>query len=180
MTESITYARPYAEAAYKIAIQDKSISSWSESLKSLTALVNDSQVKAILASPKVNDADKLELLLSGLKDKKNTSVSKFLEILIENKKIYHVSMIENIFNEMILTDDNVFTATVETAYKLTSDQKDKLKTKLEKQYDKQIQIDEILNKNLIAGIKIHVNNQVIDHSIKFKIDSMREQIIDNR
>jgi F0F1-type ATP synthase delta subunit len=51
---------------------------------------------------------------------------------------------------------------------------------LETQFKKQIKIKEEINKNLLAGIKIKVNNQVIDYSVKSKIDSMREKLTTRR
>ena len=77
---------------------------------------------------------------------------------------------------MVLADDQILTATVETAFPLSGEQKDKLSKKLQKEHNKKIMIEELVNKSLIAGIKIHVNNQVIDHSIKFRVNAMREQI----
>ena len=77
---------------------------------------------------------------------------------------------------MVLADDQILTATVETAYPLSGEQKDKLSKKLQKEHGKKIMIEESVNKSLIAGIKIHVNNQVIDHSIKYRVGAMREQI----
>ena len=175
MTDSVTYARPYAEAAHKIAKETKSTKTWLENLTILSSTIKDAQVKAILASPSVGDNQKISFLEEMI-SKKSEDFTKFLEILLDNKKIYFVDSIADLFQEMVLADDEISIATVETAYLLSDEQKDKLTKKLQKQHSKKILIEELVNKSLIAGIKIHVNNQVIDHSIKFRINAMREQI----
>lgn len=175
MTDSVTFARPYAEAAHKIASETNSIKIWLENLTILSTTIKDAKVKAILASPSVNEKQKIGFL-KEMVSKKSKDFTKFLEILLENKKIYYVDFIAELFHEMVLADDEILTATVETAYPLSSEQKDELSKKLQKEHRKKIMIQELVNKSLIAGIKIHVNNQVIDHSIKFRVNAMREQI----
>ena len=49
MTDSVTYSRPYAEAAYKIASESKSIPMWNENLMTLSRIIVDMEVKAIIA-----------------------------------------------------------------------------------------------------------------------------------
>ena len=49
-----------------------------------------------------------------------------------------------------------------------------------KQHEQKVQIKEIINQDLLAGIKISVNNEVTDYSIRNKLNLMKEQIINNR
>ena len=175
MTDSVTFARPYAEAAHKIASETNGVKVWLKNLAILSATIKDAKVKAILASPSVNEKDKISFL-KEMVSKTSKDFTTFLEILLENKKIYYIDSIAELFHEMVLADDEILIATVETAYPLSGEQKDKLSKKLQKEHSKKIMIEESVNKSLIAGIKIHVNNQVIDHSIKFRINAMREQI----
>ncbi len=175
MTDSVTFARPYAEAAHKIASETNAVKAWLKNLAILSATIKDAKVKAILASPSVSERDKISFL-KEMVSKTSKDFTTFLEILLENKKIYYIDSIAELFHEMVLADDEILIATVETAYPLSGEQKDKLSKKLQKEHSKKIMIEESVNKSLIAGIKIHVNNQVIDHSIKFRINAMREQI----
>ena len=87
MTDSVTYSRPYAEAAYKIAVESNSTSLWADNLMILSEVIKDAEVKAIIASPRVDDKKSLSFLNSFL-SKDDTSFSNFLSIMINNKKIY--------------------------------------------------------------------------------------------
>ena len=87
MTDSITYSRPYAEAAYKIASESKSIPIWNDNLMTLSEIIVDMEVKAIIASPKIDSDQTLNFLMSFL-TKKYESFSNFLSIMIANKKVY--------------------------------------------------------------------------------------------
>ena len=179
MTDSITYSRPYAEAAYKIASESKSISMWSDNLMTLSEIIVDMEVKAIIASPKIDSDQTLNFLVSFL-PQKDESFRNFLSIMIANKKVYFLYEVYKLFNDMVLEDKNTTIAEVETAYALSDTQKSDIVNSLSKKYDKKIQIHEVINERLLAGIKISVNNEVTDYSVRNKLNLMKEQIINNR
>ena len=179
MTDSVTYSRPYAEAAYKIALETNELDMWTDNLSTLSRTIISGDVKAIIASPKIDPNKTLDFLNSFL-TQENPMFSKFISIMIENKKVYFLDEVYRLFSEMILDEQNTTIAEVETAYPLTDNQKNLLIKSLEKQHDKKIKIDEVINKELLAGIKISINNEVTDFSIRYKLNSMKEQIINNR
>ena len=179
MTESVTYSRPYAEAAYKIASESNSISMWKDSLMTLSEIIVDMEVKAIIASPKIDSDQTLNFLLSFLPER-DESLSNFLSIMIANKKIYFLDEVYKLFNDMVLEDKDTTVAEVETAFALTDMQKNDIVSSLSKKYDKKIQIREVINERLLAGIKIGINNEVTDYSVINKLNLMKEQITNNR
>ena len=179
MTDSITYSRPYAEAAYKIASESKSIPMWNDNLMTLSGIIVDMEVKAIIASPKIDPDQTLNFLVSFL-PQKDESFSNFLSIMIANKKIYFLDEVYKLFNDMVLEDKNTTIAEVETAFALSDTQKNDIVNTLTKKHDKKIQIHEVINERLLAGIKISVNNEVTDYSVRNKLNLMKEQIINNR
>ena len=179
MTDSVTYSRPYAEAAYKIAVETNELDMWTDNLSILSRTIISGDVKAIIASPKIDPNKTLDFLNSFL-TQENPMFSKFISIMIENKKVYFLDEVYRLFSEMILDEQNTTIAEVETAYPLTDNQKNLLIKSLEKQHDKKIKIDEVINKELLAGIKISINNEVTDYSVRYKLNSMKEQITNNR
>ena len=179
MTDSITYSRPYAEAAYKIASESRSIPMWNDNLMTLSGIIVDMEVKAIIASPKIDSDQTLNFLVSFL-PQKDESFSNFLSIMIANKKVYFLDEVYKLFNDMVLEDKNTTIAEVETAFALSDTQKNGIVNSLTKKHNKKIQIHEVINERLLAGIKISVNNEVTDYSVRNKLNLMKEQIINNR
>ena len=179
MIDTVTISRPYAEAAYKIASESKKLNMWSENLSSLSDIIVDGSVKAIIASPKITSEKTLDFLNSFL-SKKDPLFSNFINIMIENKKIYCIDEVYRLFREMILDEENITIAEVETAFPLTDNQKINLGNMLEKKHHKKIEIEEIINQRLLAGIKISIDNEVTDYSVKHKLGLMKEQITTNR
>ena len=135
MTDVITFSRPYAEAAYKVAVNDNTIDIWLQDMNILGKAVKDSRVKALLASPKINKLDKIGFLTS-LSNNKNELLESFLSVLIDNKKIYHIDSIFDLYQEMVLNNNNTTIATIDTAFALTDQQKKSLQNYLEKNITK--------------------------------------------
>ena len=178
MRDNITDSRPYAEAAFKISSDENTIDGWLNNLNILGLVINDAEVKAILSSPKIDNSDKIKFIVSFC-NSKNKLFEKFIEVLLQSKKIYNLDSISYLFNEMVLEQGGVSVVQIETPFALSPQQKTELTKTLQKQFNQKIKIQEIINKNLLAGIKISTNNEVIDHSIKRRIDSMRESLITN-
>ena len=152
---------------------------WNGNLMTLSGIIVDMEVKAIIASPKIDSDQTLNFLVSFL-PQKDESFSNFLSIMIANKKVYFLDEVYKLFNDMVLEDKNTTIAEVETAFALSDTQKSDIVKSLSKKYDKKIQIHEVINERLLAGIKISVNNEVTDYSVRNKLNLMKEQIINNR
>ena len=152
---------------------------WNDNLMTLSGIIVDMEVKAIIASPKIDSDQTLNFLVSFL-PQKDESFSNFLSIMIANKKVYFLDEVYKLFNDMVLEDKNTTIAEVETAFALSDTQKSDIVNSLTKKYDKKIQIHAVINERLLAGIKISVNNEVTDYSVRNKLNLMKEQIINNR
>ena len=78
MSENYIYSRPYGEAAFKLAVEDKSIENWSIQLAGLSTIVSDPQTIAILSDPKIDNATALKFLSSFLDDASNKNFLSFV------------------------------------------------------------------------------------------------------
>ena len=56
MSDNYTYSRPYGEAAFKMALEANVINQWSDNLKTLSIVVADKDIKAVLADPKIEQS----------------------------------------------------------------------------------------------------------------------------
>jgi F0F1-type ATP synthase delta subunit len=66
MSDNYTYSRPYGEAAFKMALEGNVIDQWSDNLKTLSKVIADKDIKAVLADPKISQSACASLLLGFL------------------------------------------------------------------------------------------------------------------
>ena len=55
--DSTTIARPYAEAAFEVAQENKALDDWSDALGTLAAIVEDPQIADQVGNPNVSGRD---------------------------------------------------------------------------------------------------------------------------
>ena len=75
--------------------------------------------------------------------------------------------------QIYLEKKNTVIAQVKSVIDLTEDQKKRLKEKLENKYNKKVIIEHEIDKSIIGGLYVRVGNDVIDGSIKSKLEDMR-------
>ena len=177
MSENYIYSRPYGEAAFKLAVEDKSIENWSVQLARLSTIVADSQTIDVLSDPKIDNATSLKFLLSFLDDVSNKNFLSFLSLLIETKRIIYMQEISEIFESLKFKYNNIRVVEVESAHEVSADQLDSLTSLLKDKYQSEVKVKLSVNKALMAGLKIKSNNEVIDLTIKNRLDQMKQQLI---
>ncbi|MDK2934757.1 MAG: F-type H+-transporting ATPase subunit delta [Clostridiales bacterium] len=65
-----------------------------------------------------------------------------------------------------------------SAFPLTSDEMDRIKSKLKEKYNvSEVNLIPIIDESLIGGFKLVIGNQVIDQSIKGMMHTLKNQII---
>jgi F-type H+-transporting ATPase subunit delta len=172
MAELITVARPYAEAVFSLATEQKRLDPWSETLAWLAAMVNNQDVAEVATNPK-NTAKEVEALMLGvLGERADEAVKGFVRALIENSRLMLLPEIANQFELLKAQAEGVIEAIAETAFPMSEEQKADLTATLSKKYGKTVRLDVRENADLIGGVRVLVGDDVIDASVRGKLHAM--------
>ena len=87
MAELTTIARPYAEAAFRIARDENALPAWSEMLRFASTIIADPRVAAALDNPKLTAGDKASLVLSVCGDRLDALGRNFVRVLVEADRV---------------------------------------------------------------------------------------------
>ncbi len=165
MAENLTIARPYAQAVFEIAKEDKSFDKWSTELEALSCAVSNSEFFALLnaASSRSAAAKMLVELLGDLLDEKGKN---FVYVLGENDRFAVLPEIYQDFARM--RDDFLHVKAVEVvcARKLSAADEKAIVAKLEQKYQAKISLTQTVDPSIMGGIIIRVGDEVIDGSVK--------------
>ncbi len=153
--------------------QDAKRDSLSESLLELSKLYDNKEVRKVLSSPVVGkDVLKavFDYALSKLTPDK--SLTDLVRLLIENRRTAIIPEIAKTFYKKLQEERGVVDATVETAVNLGSAELSEVQAKLEKMLGKKVKISTRLNPSLLGGFVIRIENNLLDMSLKTKLDHM--------
>ena len=176
MAEPATIARPYAEAAFKIASEQHALPVWGEMLKFAANVMRDAQMQEAIDNPKLGAEQKESLFLSVCGDRLNANGRNFVHVLLEGDRITLLPYIESIFATLRNAAEGVAKAEIVSAIALSDAQVAEMKTALEKRFGKKIEATVSVDPSLIGGARIVVGDQVVDGSISAKLQAMANQL----
>jgi F-type H+-transporting ATPase subunit delta len=176
MAELTTIARPYAEAAFRLAREGNALPVWSEMLRLVSAVVAEPKVAAALDNPNLAAGDKEALLLSLCGDRLNKEGRNFVRVLVEADRVALTPQIREMFGTLKDEADGVARARIDSAFALSEAQLATLTAALAKRFGKRIEATVTVDPALIGGARITVGDTVIDGTVQAKLAAMAHQL----
>ena len=176
MAELTTIARPYAEAAFRIAHDANALPVWSEMLRFLSEVATDPQAAAALDNPKLTAADKAALLLSIAGERLDATGRNFVRVLVDADRVAVLPQIRALFEALKNDADGVAKARIDSAFPLSDAQTAELKAALEKRFGRKIEATVNVDPALGGGARITVGDTVIDGTIEAQLAQMATQL----
>ena len=176
MAESVTIARPYAQAVFRLAKENKALAAWSDRLQRLAAIAQDAEMTQVVGNPKFSAKQVADLFvsLSGESDNTpgNQELVSLIGILAENERLDVLTQIQEIYEQLKSAEEGVKDAVVTSAYPLDAAQLTNLMSQLETHFGSRLQPRVEVDAALIGGVKVAVGDQVLDASVRGKLDAM--------
>jgi F-type H+-transporting ATPase subunit delta len=176
MAESITLARPYANAAFEVAAADNALAQWSQMLHTLAAVTSQAKISDLLKSPALTAQQQSEALLSICGDSVSDKGSNMVKLLAENRRLALLPQISELFDTLKATREKSIDVEVSTAYALSDAVVKSLTAALEKRLDRTVKLHSSVDKQLIGGVVIRAGDTVIDNSVRGKLNKLAESL----
>jgi F-type H+-transporting ATPase subunit delta len=172
MAETITIARPYAEAAFRLARENGAFEQWSGMLRLLDLLVQDERVARRLGDPNVSGQELESLILGICGEQLDGAGRNFVQVLIHNDRLSAVTAVRALFEQLRLEHEGVLEAKIHSAFAIDDAQVNQIITKLESKYQRKVRAEVSVDPQLIGGVKIVVGDKVFDATVRGKLDAM--------
>ena len=172
MAEPSTIARPYAEAAFRLADAQSKLADWSAALANLSAVAADQRVRVAIGDPNFPAAKVAGLFLSVLSGKLTSEAENFVRVLAENGRLDVLSEIRTQYEVLKNEREDVVEAVVYTAFEMDQGQVADLVSRLEKKTGRKVKACVSVDKSLIGGVKIVIGDKVIDGSARAQLAAL--------
>ena len=171
MAESVTIARPYADAAFRIAQETGAQGIWSARLQRLALIAQDGDMASVMGNPRLSTEQVADLLIS-LSEDNDATLGSFIRTLAENRRLALLPEISRLFELAKSQEEGVKEAVVHSAFPIDDSQVAALLQQLEPRFGTRLTARVVIDPSLIGGVKIAVGDQVLDASVRGKLDSM--------
>ena len=166
----------YASALFELALEEKAIDAVRTDLDKFDAMVADSaELERLVRSPVFSADDKLKALAAIL-DKAGIKglAANFLRVLTTNRRLFAASEVIRGFRALVARHRGEVTAQVTVAEKLSDKNLEALKDALKsKTAGKNIDLDVKIDPAIIGGLIVKVGSQMVDSSLRTKLNSIK-------
>ena len=171
MAELATIARPYAEALFKASVADlQGATQWVEALKEIA---QDPQLLQFADNPNVSVEQVFDLIAGVAQVALPAQAKNFLRTVIENGRLSVLPEIAGQFRVMKNAQAGASDAVVYSAFSIDGAALADLTTTLEKRFARKLNVTVQLQSELIGGIRVVVGDEVLDTSVKARLEQMK-------
>jgi F-type H+-transporting ATPase subunit delta len=175
-------ARRYATAAFNVAAESGDLDAWLNTLNELARILQIPSARTIFMSPAVPKAQK-HAALDKLLVNASPMARNFLHILADRDRLDEVPGIAEALSELINQRRGIITADITTAVPLDAEMEQllaqRLAAYLERDADK-VTIRARVDPAIIGGVVARVGDQLIDDSVRGRLERLRRTLAGTR
>jgi len=171
MAELATIARPYADALFKACASDlNGAAVW---VGALQEIAENSQLQKFAADPNITNAQVFDVIAAVAKVTLPEMAKNFLRTVIDNGRLNALPEIATQFHILKNAQSGSSDAVVYSAFAIDGAVLADLSATLEKRFARKLNVSVELQPELIGGIRVVVGDEVLDTSVKARLEQMK-------
>ena len=173
MAELSTIARPYAEAAFRVA-KTGDLNAWSALTAEMAAIAGAAEMRALVLDPNVPVSQVYAVFAGVLNAPLAAEGQNFLKLVIDNRRVAALPEIARQFTALRDKLEGSAEAEIASAFALTDTQVNDLLTGLAKKFGGvKLKARTTVDPSLIGGVRVTVGDEVFDTSVRVQLERMR-------
>jgi|TARA_B110000971_G_scaffold217248_1_gene253745 F-type H+-transporting ATPase subunit delta len=176
MAELTTLARPYAKAAFQVALQDSALDAWSKMLNTSASVTSNESISSLLTDPSLSSEQLATAFIAVCGDELDEKGNNFVRLLAENKRVLLLPAISEQFHALKANQEKTLDVEVTTAFELSSEILEKLAKSLKTRLQRDINLNTNIDQSLLGGAIIRMDDTVIDSSVRGKLVKLAESM----
>lgn len=173
-------ATRYAQAVFSLGKERGTLDVWQSDLTDLATLTGDSRVSTYLSNPSITADTKLATLEATLPSTVQPELRNLAKLLVVRGRTNLIPQIREIFEDQVRAERGITVAQVTTSEPLTAEEEALVREKLAAMTGNTIEITATVDPDIIGGIVVRIGDQVIDGSVRNKLERMRTRLVAGR
>ena len=177
MNESKISVR-YAKALFQLGKEKNVLDTIVTDMKLVDELCNTvKDFWLMVESPVIKTSQKRKTVKLVLKDKLDAISLNFLDMVFENRREIFIKDMVRDFLALCRKDKGIVFAKLTTAGLIDGDDKTNLSEMLTKAFNSKIELEEVLDKDIIGGFVLRVDDQELDASVSTQLNQIKRALI---
>lgn len=167
----------YAKALFILDCNNNNLEKRIVDFESMSKILKENpKLASFLNAPHIRLEDKKKLLYDSLSEKFDAIFMNFIVYLIRKKRFVNLRDIASEFRHMVNEHLGIWEADIVTAVPMDGDIEEKLEQRLEIDFHKKMKVNKKVDPNIIGGVILMINNQMIDWSVAGRLKKMKENL----
>ena len=176
MSELLTQSRHYAEDIFENAKEEYTLDLWVADLSVVAVSMQEAEVKRLIDSPDISQKLKADTFTKLFEGEISNKVLNFVLVLGQANRLKLLKSVLDNFKNLVALEKNEKNVVISSSYRLDSEQVEKIKEAMQRRTGSKINASTEIDESLIGGIKISYDDQVIDLSLKNKLEALKAQL----
>lgn len=172
MAELATIARPYAEALYK-AVAAADAPALSQQMNALALVAADDRLREFADNPKTRGQQVFDVVSAAVGGALDAKIGNLLHAVIDNGRLVALPEMAAQFQALVNARGGVSEATIESAFEIDAAQIAQVVATLEKRFGRKLDAKVVVAPELIGGIRAIVGDEVLDTSVRARLEQMK-------
>lgn len=169
MSSLTTLARPYARAAFELALGDEALARWEQMLKLAGDVVSEPSIAGLLDNPLISGDAVVKILTDAADDAFDSRFADYLAVLAANDRLSLLPEIRSLYADLRAEAERRLRVRVVSAVPLDDDQAARMREALARRFDREIELESEIDPAVIGGAVVYAGDQVIDGSLRGRL-----------
>ena len=170
------YSR-YANALLSLAKEEKKVQDYKDALIEILDYLNEhNEVARYIESYSVSEEDKYAVIDKISAPFKSKSLSSFIKIIAKKRRFHSFKKIVKEYIKVANEELGILEGIVYVTFELTKAELKRVEEAISKDLHQKVELKQMIDKHLIGGIKVIVNDRVYDGSIRGKLSSLKSTL----
>ncbi len=164
----------YAKSLFQLAVEKNIVDQIKQDIDFINDVFQENQnLEMAMEHPVVKPSKKINVLSDIFKDNINEYSLSLLSLIVKNKREKHIKSICRNYVNMYEAYKGIKKAVLTTSFELSRTHKENIKKSIEKKFKSIIDIETKVDRSIVGGFIIQVDDKQLDLSVARQIQELR-------
>lgn len=169
-------SRRYAEAAFGLAVEEKTVDEWLKDLRLIAEYFSDHRLVFLLGEPNIQFTRKELVVKDLLSGKVQPEALNLALLLVERGLVELAPRVRDEFERKYNEYHNQTPARLTTAMPIDDETRSRVQAELQRLTGKRVLLDEQVDPSILGGAIARVGDTLIDGSVRRRLQLLRQQM----
>lgn len=172
--------REYARALFEVTVDHKKLDAVNKEVDIVLETLSDPEFEGFFQSMKIDSETKKSVFNKAFLHEVSPITRNFFWVVFDNNRENLLNDIRNEFERLVDEHSKRMVAKIITAVPINDKLKDRVKKQLEQATSKEVEVEAVVDQSIGGGMMIYTEGQVIDASVKSRLNDLRDKLVQTR